>query len=93
MKRHKIGRVSRRVLLRRRSVPAIGLRGFGELGKSLETIALRTPPASARDGGSFDEALARWIARLQAQIDARTGESITTIQKREPGFFSRSGVV
>jgi hypothetical protein len=89
MRSHRIGKVSRRVLLRRRASPAIGLAGFGELGKSLETIALKQAPASDVSGGNFDEALARWMARLQAQVDAKSQESILQIERTHPGLLKQ----
>ncbi len=85
---HKLGRVARRVLLRKRPLATMrGFGGFGELGGSLETIALKQPPATDVSGGNFDEALARWMARLQAQLDAKSEQSILQIEKTHPGLL------
>jgi hypothetical protein len=78
-KRHRLGRVARRLMSKRRSsmntdlsevVHLGGFGGFADLGQSLESIATHVPPAADVSGGSFNEALAAWVARLQEAVDA-----------------------
>jgi hypothetical protein len=85
-RRHRIGRVARSIALKRRSR---GFAGFGSLGRSLETIALKVPPATDVSGGSFDDALARWMGKLQAQIDARAEESRAHVSRTHPGLLDK----
>ena len=68
-KRHRTGRVAKRVIAGRRPIKDLstvlkleGFAGFGDLGKSLESIVTRSPPATDVSNGSFDAALARWVA-------------------------------
>jgi hypothetical protein len=84
VKRHRIGRVRKRIALRRKSR---GFGGFDALGRSLETIALKQPPASDVAAGDFDGALARWMARLQAQLDAQSEKSILQIERTHLGLL------
>ena len=77
-KRHRLGRVAKRVIAGRRPIKDLstvlkleGFAGFGDLGKSLESIVTRSPPATDVSNGSFNAALARWIERLQETVDAR----------------------
>ena len=77
-KRHRLGRVARRLIAKKRPIKDLstvlkleGFAGFGDLGKSLESIVSRQPPATDVSNGSFDSALARWIAHLQEIVDTR----------------------